>query len=101
MKYCSKCGNEILEEAIVCPKCGCAQENKPASQTDSDSIGWGFLGFCVPVVGLILYLIWKESAPKKAKNAGKGALISAIVSIVFYIIYAVVVGAAIGGAMMY
>ena len=24
MKYCSKCGNELVDEAIVCPKCGCA-----------------------------------------------------------------------------
>ncbi len=24
MKYCSKCGNEVLDEAVVCPKCGCS-----------------------------------------------------------------------------
>jgi len=24
MKYCSKCGFELLDEAVVCPKCGCA-----------------------------------------------------------------------------
>ena len=23
MKYCSKCGNEIFEEAVICVKCGC------------------------------------------------------------------------------
>jgi hypothetical protein len=23
MKYCSKCGNELFDEAIICPKCGC------------------------------------------------------------------------------
>ena len=23
MKYCSKCGNELLDEAVICPKCGC------------------------------------------------------------------------------
>ena len=22
--YCSKCGNEIMDEAVICPKCGCA-----------------------------------------------------------------------------
>lgn len=27
MKYCSKCGSEIMEEAIICPKCGCAVDN--------------------------------------------------------------------------
>lgn len=24
MKYCEKCGKEIMEEAVVCPGCGCA-----------------------------------------------------------------------------
>ena len=23
MKYCSKCGNELFDEAVICPKCGC------------------------------------------------------------------------------
>lgn len=23
MKYCAFCGNELLDEAVVCPKCGC------------------------------------------------------------------------------
>ena len=24
MKYCTKCGNELMDEAVICPKCGCA-----------------------------------------------------------------------------
>lgn len=23
MKYCYKCGNELFDEAVICPKCGC------------------------------------------------------------------------------
>ena len=23
MKYCTKCGNELFDEAVICPKCGC------------------------------------------------------------------------------
>ena len=26
MKFCSKCGNELFDEAVVCPKCGCPIE---------------------------------------------------------------------------
>ena len=26
--YCSKCGSEIMEEAVICPKCGCYTQNK-------------------------------------------------------------------------
>ena len=24
MKYCAKCGKEIMDEAVICPNCGCA-----------------------------------------------------------------------------
>ena len=24
MKYCCKCGHELIDEAVVCPHCGCA-----------------------------------------------------------------------------
>lgn len=98
MKFCSKCGKEIMDEAVICPECGCSQEApKPVqSAADSSSFGWALLGFCIPLVGLILYLVWKDSTPLKAKSAGKGALVSVIVSVVIYIIYAVIIGAMIG-----
>lgn len=95
MKYCSKCGKEIMDEAVVCPGCGCSQNNNAVQQNDSSSFGWALLGFCIPLVGLILYLVWKDNTPLKAKSAGKGALVSVIVSVVFYLIYAVIIGAAI------
>lgn len=31
MKYCSKCGNELMDEAVICPKCGCATESSSNS----------------------------------------------------------------------
>ena len=27
MKYCSHCGKELLDEAVVCPSCGCKVES--------------------------------------------------------------------------
>ena len=30
MKYCSHCGKEIMDEAVMCPHCGCAVESNPA-----------------------------------------------------------------------
>lgn len=29
MKYCSNCGTEIADQAVVCPKCGCAVALSP------------------------------------------------------------------------
>lgn len=82
-----------MDDAVVCPGCGCAQKNELQKADDHSSFGWALLGFCIPLVGLILYLVWKDNAPLKAKSAGKGALVSVIASVVLYIIYAVIIGA--------
>lgn len=46
---------------------------------------WGLLGCCVPIVGLVLFLVWKDQKPKTAKAAGIGALVSVILGILFYV----------------
>lgn len=70
---------------------------------DTGSFGWAVLGFFVPLVGLILYLVWKNEKPLTARRAGKGALISVIVSVVLMVIWMilmfVLVGSMAGGAM--
>ncbi len=88
MKYCTKCGKELFDEAVICPGCGCSCETQVApAEEDKKSFGWALLGFFVPVAGLILYLIWKDKTPLKAKSCGKGALVSVIVSIIFSIVF--------------
>jgi len=56
---------------------------------DNGGILWGLLGCCIPIVGLILFLVWRDTKPKTAKAAGIGALVSVVVSVVLYIIMAV------------
>lgn len=111
MKYCSNCGKELADSVAFCSECGAPQQAIPqqpqesnyqqapqqsyqapqppyqAPVVDSGSIGWGFLGFFFPVVGLILFLVWKDQKPLTAKKAGIGALISVIASVVIYVIY--------------
>ena len=57
-------------------------------------MGFAVLGFFFPLVGLILWLVWMNSSPLKAKSCGKGALIGVIVSVVIGIIYGIIAGAA-------
>ncbi|MCI9527391.1 MAG: hypothetical protein HFH37_10820 [Lachnospiraceae bacterium] len=64
---------------------------------DNGGFLWGLLGFCIPVVGLILFLIWKDQKPKTAKAAGIGALVSVIIYVVAYIL---IIALGVGGAMM-
>ena len=61
---------------------------------DKGGFLWGLLGCCVPIVGLILFIVWKDQKPKTAKAAGIGALVSVIVAVVSYILLFVVIGAA-------
>ncbi len=94
--YCPNCGQEIDDKAVVCPKCGVPVSGKKTTNpSDASSFGWAFLGFLFPIVGLILFLIWKDESPLKAKSCGKGALVSVIVSAVIWIIYACVVACSI------
>ena len=94
MKFCTKCGKEILDEAVICPHCGCKAADN--SIDDAPSKGFAILGFFIPLVGLILYLMYKDKEPLKAKSAGKGALIGFCTGIALAIIYFVFVSVIIG-----
>ena len=87
--FCRNCGKEIDEKAYVCPHCGVLTSNAEAQKktvNDSGSAGWGVLGFFFPIVGLILFLIWRDERPKSAKAAGIGALIFVIVYVIIFVI---------------
>lgn len=92
MAFCRNCGQQIDDQAVVCPHCGVAQENKP-QVVDNGGFGWGVLGCCIPIVGLVLFLVWKDTKPKTAKAAGIGALVSVGIGILYYIlVFAVGIG---------
>ncbi len=96
MAYCKKCGKEISDYARKCEYCGEPVEVPTQSSNsveDNGGFGWGLLGFCIPLVGLILFLVWKDEKPVTAKAAGMGALISVIVYIVFYVVVFAIAGA--------
>lgn len=93
--FCKKCGHEIMDDAVICVHCGCStQASNPVVRNayDAPSTGMAVLGFFIPLAGLILWLINKDTKPLMAKSAGKGALIGFIVSVVFSILYGVILG---------
>lgn len=83
--FCKNCGKEIDDNAAVCIHCGVAQ-NQIQEVTDNGGFGWGLLGFCIPIVGLVLFLVWKDTKPKSSKSAGLGALISVGIGVLFYVL---------------
>ena len=38
------------------------------------NFGWAVLGFLIPIVGWILYFVWKNTKPGNAKMAGIGGI---------------------------
>ena len=36
MKYCTHCGKEMVDEAVVCPNCGCAADNSNSVSKSDD-----------------------------------------------------------------
>ncbi|MBR2674923.1 MAG: zinc-ribbon domain-containing protein [Mogibacterium sp.] len=100
MKFCIDCGKAIEDAVVACPHCGASQveaaqpvaepvvepdpvivEVQPtgyqgsANPEDTGSVLWAVLGALIPIVGLVLYLVWKDSKPLSAKRAGMGAII--------------------------
>ena len=53
-----------------------------ANSADSGSFGWAILGFLIPLVGFIMYFLWKDTKPNSAKMAGVGGLVGMIINII-------------------
>lgn len=88
--FCEKCGMEMQGNVCECGNVKQQVVNQVENNTnvnDAGGIGWWLLGFFVPIVGLVLYLVWKEEKPKSSKAAGQGALVHVILSIVGTILY--------------
>ena len=108
MKYCIHCGKQVLDDAIICPGCGCsvqygnngntnnggAQNANNAQQQQSVppyadtfsglSIGGLILAFFQPLIGLILSIIAHNEAKRigsqKSQSMSKaGIIISAVI----------------------
>ncbi|MBE6903851.1 MAG: zinc-ribbon domain-containing protein [Ruminococcaceae bacterium] len=84
--YCKNCGKIIDDSATYCINCGTKFDNNINETDDRSSFGFAILGFFIPIVGLILFLIYEGKKPKRAKSAGKGALVGFITKIVLSII---------------
>ena len=70
MAFCKNCGNQIEDNAATCPNCGASQNTTPQA-TDNGGFLWGLLGCCIPIVGLVLFLVWKDTKGCRYRRIGR------------------------------
>ena len=92
--FCKNCGKEIDDNAYVCPHCG-VKIDKSSDSDGGSNVGWGILSCLIPLVGLILFCVWKRERPAVAKVCGICALVSFIINVVITVIYVAFIGAVI------
>ncbi len=92
MKFCSHCGKEIMDEAVVCVNCGCpvagAAPSAPTSPAVADevSIGLCILAALIPLFGIIYWPVKHRETPKRAKACGITAIVAWAISFVLSMI---------------
>lgn len=91
MKFCSKCGKEIMDEAVICPNCGCEVKNSTVSTSqntvdDQVSIGLCVLAVLIPLFGVIYWPLKHQVTPKKAQACGIAGIVSWVVSFILILL---------------
>jgi uncharacterized protein (DUF983 family) len=88
-RYCPHCGAGLVDGAVICVKCG--SKVTAFNPDDKRSFGFAFLSFWFPWLGLILFIVWHNSKPLRAKSCIIGFWIGFILSILFFIMLAIMV----------
>ena len=98
MKYCTKCGKQIMDEAVICVHCGCKVEIITTTATNAEhnsseppklpTLALTF-SFLVPVVGLILGIIGCSTISDAAykKTCTNAIIISIVTMVVCFIVF--------------
>ena len=109
--YCSNCGNELSDKAVICPQCGCianktaydaafnAVKNENAGGGNSASVttsvqkedkpnpALSLLSFFMPLFGIIIYFADRHKTPVSCRKYLKWSIISIAAWILFYVLY--------------
>lgn len=100
--FCSKCGHELVDEAIVCTKCGCGVNTchtvkNIVPEKDEADVGLIILSVIVPIIGLVLWVLKNKETPNAAKAYGTAALIVCGVWIALYLLVSILISSAVSG----
>ncbi len=76
MAFCKQCGKEMTQGSASCSNCGAAQGNTPAVTDRKANGGEIAIAILFPIVGAILYYVYKGDKPTAAKTINKVSLLA-------------------------
>ena len=80
MRYCEKCGNQIDDLAVMCPKCGASTrknyEDRPKKSNTLAIIGF-ILSFIFPAAGFVCSIMGLKKVYEC--NSGHGLAVAGII----------------------
>lgn len=89
--YCKNCGQQIDDNADFCTHCGNRTRESNSQQVytekvDNPSHLAGVASCCFPIVGLILYFLWRDEKPESAKLVCYWMIGGIVAWVIFYIL---------------
>lgn len=85
MKYCDKCGSELMNDSKFCSSCG-KSLNSNIQENSTSVVICAMVGLLFPIICAILYYILKKTDIKAAKTANTCAWISFLARLIFLLL---------------
>ncbi len=93
MKYCKHCGNQVIDEAVICPKCGCSIERNIVIRKNVDTYqlnGFAIAGLIFSYLNPLFGLIFGGIGLSKSRDLNGSGKVSSILAIIFSLIQFIV-----------
>ena len=77
--FCPTCGSQLADNAQFCPKCGHAFTSPKVTENKSNGIeAVDIVAFLIPIIGFVMYFVWKDDKPEQAKKVCSATVIGFI-----------------------
>ena len=91
--YCQNCGKMQENGSAVCADCGAELIGKnDYGRNNKKSFCFALLSFVFPIAGFILYLIYEDRKPARARSLIVGFIIGITVKLLFVVALSVLMG---------
>lgn len=100
--YCSNCGNNLNDKAVVCPQCGCIanqgaynaafnyansdQNRYNSEKTDEPNPVLSVLAFLIPLFGIIYFFCEHKNTPFACQRYLTWSIVSIVLTLIFTIV---------------